>query len=298
MALEAKQLCPVSGAGLRRLVRFQNGRSVFGCAGCGLRRLLPLPSPDELAALYGREEYHSRDLAALHGDLVAGYDDRLPIIKVYQEHLAAIAASRPAPARLLEIGCARGVFLDLARRAGYETAGIEMNAAAAAYAREKFGLAVASGAFEEAGGELGSFDIIAAFDVLEHAPDPALFLERLAAHLRPGGLAVIGTPDASSFLYRLAEALARWSGGSLRRPLFRFYGRGREHLTVFTPANLARLAAGSGLAPLRHYGYGIPLRNMNDIGPLERLALGVLLRRPYEFVLLARKKLDETSAKS
>ena len=47
-----------------------------------------------------------------------------------------------------------------------------------------------------------------------------------AALLRPGGLLVVGTPDSSSLLYRLAEALAVWSGGRLDYPLYRFFGRG------------------------------------------------------------------------
>ncbi len=49
--------CVICGGRLERLAGFANGRSVWRCAGCGLRRLLPLPDPGELDRLYGRPEY-------------------------------------------------------------------------------------------------------------------------------------------------------------------------------------------------------------------------------------------------
>jgi hypothetical protein len=103
-------------------------------------------------------------------------------------------------------------------------------------------------------------------------------------------LAVIGTPDSASLLYCLAEGLARWTGGRLAYPLYRFFGRGVEHLSVFNRRNLRLMMAKFGLEPVTSYGYGIPLDNMTDVRGIYRLGLGLLGRRPYEFVFLARKK--------
>jgi len=284
----AEDICPVCGAGWRRLARFRNGRTVNACVGCGLRRLLPLPSADELERFYGRPEYYTRDLAELHDELVAGYDTDAPIIRLYRRHIEAVRVAVPPPARLLEVGCARGVFLDLARRAGYQVSGVEMNRYAAAYARRNFGLDVSAGSFEEFS-DPGGYDVIAAFDVIEHVIDPAVFMARVAALLKPGGLAFIGTPDSASSLYRLAEALSCRSGGRFNHPLFRFFGRGVEHLSVFDRANLAKLAAKNGLRPLGTYGYGIPVGNMADLSAGYRLALSLLGAKPYEFVMSLEK---------
>jgi len=289
MSVQAPEKCPVCAGSLSRLCRLSADRSIYACDRCGLRRLLPLPSAEELRAYYGRPEYLKADLAELHDQLTAGYDREAPIIRLYRRHLDAIAAQVRPPAKLLEVGCARGVLLDLARQAGYEVAGVEVNGYAADYARENFGLNVLTGDLSEVDpGE--QYDIVVALDVIEHLPDPASALARLASFLRPGGLAVIGTPDRRSFLYRLAEALARWTGGRWTYPARRFYGRGWEHLTVFSRQDLSDLAANVGLSPLDGYGYSIPLGNITGLGPVRRLVLAPLLRRPYEFVLLARKK--------
>ena len=281
--------CPVCGGAFREVCRFANVRTVIVCRGCGLRRLWPLPTDEQLRRFYGRPEYYTSDLAELHDDLIFGYDPESPIVRLYRRHLQAIVAAAPPPARLLELGCARGVFLDLARQAGYRTAGVDINPYAAHYARERFGLeAVATDLRDFAATE--PFDIVAAFDVIEHVADPADFLKRAAGLLRPGGLAVIGTPDSSSFLYVLAEKMARWTGGLLIYPLYRLFGRGVEHLSVFDRKNLGRLAAKAGLEPVRSYGYAIPLANMTDVRGIYRPGLWLLGRRPYEFVLIARKK--------
>ncbi len=279
--------CPICGASLKLLAKFANGRSVLRCVGCGLRRLLPLPDQEELDRLYGRREYYTEDLAELHDDLTAGYDRNAPIIRLYRRHLREIIAAAPPPGRLLEIGCARGVFLDLARGAGYQVAGVEVNGYAAAYARENFGLNMTAADLSRFNAEPA--DVVASFDVIEHVPDPAGFLRRTAELLKPGGLAVIGTPDRSSLLYRLAEGMSRVSGGRLNYPLFRFYGRGVEHLTVFGRAELSGLAARCGLAAVKTYGYGIPAGNMTAVSGIYRLGLGLLAPWPYEFALLARK---------
>lgn len=290
MSIDLGQVvCPVCGGSFREVCRFPNGRTVIACRGCRLRRLWPLPSEEELRRLYGREEYYTVDLAELHDDLKAGYDPEKPIIRLYRRHLDALMAAVPPPARLLEIGCARGVFLDLARQAGYRTAGVEINAYAAAYARERFGLEVVSSDINDYSAP-AKFDVVAAFDVIEHVPDPAGFLRRVAALLRPGGSAIIGTPDSSSFLYILAEKLARWTGGRWHYPLLRFFGRGVEHLSIFNRQNLERLAAACGLETAESYGYAIPLANMTEARGIYGPGLRLLGRRPYEFVLIVRRK--------
>jgi len=290
MIEEVKNLaCPVCGDVFREVCRFSKGCTVIACQGCGLRRLWPLPTDKELRSFYSRQEYYTADLAELHDDLVVGYDPKSPIVRLYRRHLEAIVTAVSPPARLLEIGCARGVFLDLARQAGYRPSGVEINPYAAAYAREHFGMEVAATDIRDLTCA-EPFDIVVAFDVIEHVADPADFLKCAAGLLRQGGLAVLGTPDSGSFLYRLAERLARWTGGRLTYPLYRLFGRGVEHLSIFDRNNLGRLSAKAGLEPVISYGYAIPLANMTDLRGIYRPGLWLLGRWPYEFVLIARKR--------
>ncbi len=49
------------------------------------------------------------------------------------------------------------------------------------------------------------YDVIVAWDVIEHVEDPREFLATLAALLLPGGLLVIGTPNADHISLRTSE---------------------------------------------------------------------------------------------
>jgi SAM-dependent methyltransferase len=53
-----------------------------------------------------------------------------------------------------------------------------------------------------------SFDLVTSFQVLEHVPDPMVFLSELARVARPGGQIVLATPNAATRLY---PGMAPWN---------------------------------------------------------------------------------------
>lgn len=112
--------------------------------------------------------------------------------------------------RLLDIGCATGLFLDEARQAGWQTAGVELSRWAAGVAREKFKLAVFEGLLEEAKYPARHFDAVVMMDVIEHLPDPRGALMEIGRILKPDGILCVSTPDIGSFVSRLLKA--KWWG--------------------------------------------------------------------------------------
>jgi len=117
----------------------------------------------------------------------------------FREALGFLAENRPK--RLLEVGCGTGEFLKQARRFCGSVHGIEFNAEAAALCRQD-GLDVRElklTDMEE------SFDVIAAFQVLEHVPDPGRVIEFWAAHLVPGGFLVVAVPNQDGVLGSLQD---------------------------------------------------------------------------------------------
>ena len=105
--------------------------------------------------------------------------------------------------RLLEVGCARGDFLRVAREC-FDVYGVEPNPE---LAREGQQFAtVYEGLVEHA--PWSEFDVAVAFHVIEHVDSPSQFVSGIAGRLKPGGLLVVETPNIGSVPYRLFRS--RW----------------------------------------------------------------------------------------
>lgn len=126
-----------------------------------------------------------------------------------RQRLELLAAARPgARGALFELGSAAGFFLDEAARAGYSTQGLEISDYAARHAREKLALDVRTASFDDWRPAPESYDVIAAFYVLEHLTDQPRVFETIARALKPGGHFVFALPSANGPLMEFDPA--RW----------------------------------------------------------------------------------------
>jgi len=134
--------------------------------------------------------------------------------------------------RYLDVGCGSGGALGVAHALGWKVAGIEVDGAAAAKAR-RFTGELHVGDVMTAPFAPGRFDVVTAFHVLEHVPDPVAVIRRALAWLAPGGLLIIEVPNAGG----LGAALfgRAWSGLELPR-----------HLSHFSPDTLSRAVEQAG----------------------------------------------------
>lgn len=123
-------------------------------------------------------------------------------LKNAEERLALVRQFRPS-GKLLEVGCARGDFLQVAR--DYFTAfGVEPNPELAQAAAEV--APVHQGTLDDM--PWGHYDIVVSFHVIEHVDSPKRFLTSISDQLSGGGLVVLETPDIDSFPFRLMKS--RW----------------------------------------------------------------------------------------
>lgn len=189
--------CLVCGS-VRRARRFvQRGYPVYRCLDCGLQYVSPTPSAQQLS------EHYARNYAVSLERYAAARERNVA-------RIMELEGWRPERGRLLEIGAAYGHSLSLARERGWDVAGVELSAAAAAYAREHFGLEVFGCDLVDAPLAADSFDAAIMWHVLEHARDPKAQLLRLAGLLKPGGLLGIRVPNAESFGSRVAGQWWPW----------------------------------------------------------------------------------------
>lgn len=197
----------------------------FSCSECGFVFANPVPAQEAIARFYmdlADEEYSQEE---------AGRGRNFATI------LKRLRSFAPPGSLLLDVGAASGIFLNLARNAGYRVAGIEPSAALVADAGKLYGLKLFCGTVEQFTAS-EKFAVITLLDVLEHVTDPGAFLTVLDGFLAPGGMLVIVTPDIGSLA-------ARIMGG-------RWWHYRIAHLNFFNRDSLGRL--------LEKHGFAVVLR--------------------------------------
>ncbi len=112
--------------------------------------------------------------------------------------------------RLLEIGPAYGLFVSLAKDAGFTVDAIEMDERSCHFLHEVVGVnAVQHDNPAEALKNMGMYDVIALYQVIEHLPNPWETLNAIVEHLAPGGIIVIAAPNPDSL--QLSIFGSRWT---------------------------------------------------------------------------------------
>ena len=179
--------------------------------------------------------------------------------------------------RLLEIGCAYGFFLDVARDGFERVEGIDITDAGVRYAREELRLDVVQADFLAHDYGARRFDVVCMWDTIEHLREPQAYVEKIAAHTDAGALLALTTGDIESLNARLRKD--RWR---LIHP--------PTHLHYFSRKSIAQLldAHGFDVVYNRYCGFYRSIGNMaynvlvlrqqkpQLYRPLERLGIGGL----------------------
>ena len=164
------------------------------CLVCDLIYQNPRLSNDELA-LYYPDSYVSYRKKKEDQTVV----ERVGANHAIQRQCARLIRHRTTPGRLLDIGCATGVFLHAMQEKGWEVHGVEPSEHAVAYAREQYELTtITHGVLADTRFPDGSFDVVTLWDVLEHVADPKAVLNEVYRILKPAGLLVISVPNPTS----------------------------------------------------------------------------------------------------
>ena len=234
------------------------------CVACGLTWITPVQTEADIPALY--KGYYTHQTAASSPPTALRLTRRILTSTVGRHMLALLVKLGALPAAqlpslwrelwldegvtgcVLDVGCGNGHFLSALRSLGWQTKGVEPDAAAAAVAREAAGLDVLHSSLEAAKLPEARFDVITMNHVIEHLPDPLGTLSECYRILRPGGRLVIFTPNLASLGHRLFRSA--WL--HLDPP---------RHLFLFTPQTLPSAVerAGFRVESVRTVAGGAPL---------------------------------------
>ena len=229
------------------VVRFtKNNYPIERCTSCWFERTMIQESYAKLTDRYYKKGYFTGEKEwCAYSDYVGD----LPVLKRNFDGVVHLLLQYTEGKRLLDVGCAYGFFLQVAKEHGFDVFGIDVSEFAIREAKKTFGGKVRHGRFGEVIFPPASFDAMTMLDVFEHFNDPVGSIQHARNLLNRDGILVIETNDTQSFWAKLLGS--RWH----------FYIP-PQHLSFFSRQNLTHLLRKEGfhIELVRYPGKWISLR--------------------------------------
>lgn len=214
-------VCSICGRGSEKLVfgditKNNKKYSIFECLACQMWITHPIPSLEELSLLYSTGNYRAKTGKRFN-----------PVLEKIIHFLTIRKRNRIKRyvdcGRILDIGCGRGLFLNIMEKDGWAVTGHEFDEKSASYAIKNYGIDVHAGPLEGKFEE-GSFDVVNINHVLEHLENPGETLTECHRILKKGGLLVIAVPNIDSFQANFGKH--NWFQLDIPFHLFHFSSKG------------------------------------------------------------------------
>ncbi|HOO57121.1 MAG TPA: class I SAM-dependent methyltransferase [bacterium] len=244
--------CPVCDVDDTSFAFTKDGFTFVRCNVCGMLYINPQLDEQKILDQYEKLESQLYWVDVLQTPAQLKYDT-----KKFRGALADIDTFSD-PGKLLDVGCSLGIFLDLARKKGWDVTGVELNQRARKVAKKKFGLDLLDKPLNELDLEDESFDVVTLWEVLEHLTDPNSMLDECYRLLKPGGMLVILVPNCDSIAVRIMQDKAATFGWG--------------HLWYFTPDSLCSI--------LKRHGF-VPFNVSTELGEMDTLENYFQFDDPY-----------------
>lgn len=199
--LEIKE-CPICNLKDISFFAKRNENVFLKCDTCNLVFMNPLPDVKKLISnFYSKESgYHCK--IANNLEKIKKYDKKF--VKIIDK-----LNNFKVTGNLLDVGCANGEFLFLAKKHGFNGYGVEANKYTADIAINN-GLKVFNGALKEANFKDGYFSVVYLGDIIEHVVDPVALLGECKRILKKEGIIVISTPNVDCFWAKATQLICGW----------------------------------------------------------------------------------------
>ena len=190
---------------------------VWHCKECTLRFTQDVPNSAMIGKYYQSESYisHSNTQRGLINKIYQQV--RRYTLQVKSQQIKTLTGKEQGA--LLDVGCGTGEFLHLMKEDGWETLGLEPDAKARDFAKERYNLLVESPEkLYNISNEF--FDAITLWHVLEHIHDLHTVMKEFNRILGPDGVLFIAVPNYLS--KDAATYQANWAAYDVPRHLYHF----------------------------------------------------------------------------
>jgi 2-polyprenyl-3-methyl-5-hydroxy-6-metoxy-1,4-benzoquinol methylase len=192
----ALPVCSICGKGSDRVIFdeiIKNNKvySAYECLVCHVWFTHPIPSLEELSKLYSSGNYR----AETGKRFIPILEKAIHLLTVRKRNRIK---SYVKSGRILDVGCGRGLFLEIMKQDGWKVTGQEFDGKSASYAINRYGIDVHAGTLDGKF-EDESFDVVNINHVLEHLEKPGETLAECHRILKKGGLLVVAVPNIDSF---------------------------------------------------------------------------------------------------
>jgi len=232
-------LCPLCGSEKSEIFAHQLRRGngvVRYCLSCNhgyLVREEAVDAKEYYGELYRQEYSHNADVTATHAREI------FEVYKNYQqERLHHILPHLNPSSRLLEVGASAGQFLTHVMDRVGEVNAIELDKACCAFLGGEFGIDADTEFLENSRFAGKIYDVVCAFQVLEHVEYPVDFLKTIQHATKKGGTIFIEVPNLHDPL------LTVWDVTTYQKFFYH-----SAHLHYFTDVSLSKVARDAGFRP-------------------------------------------------
>lgn len=245
---------------------------LVACKDCNLVVAKDIPTFNELKELYKKDYFFGMEYSDYKADrkaLEANFNQRLKFLNDYLHNKA----------RVVEVGCAYGYFLNLIKDKVDWHKGFDVSPDGIEYAKNKLGVNATTKDFlDDNEIKPNTINLVCMWDVMEHFGEPHKHVEKAAKILKKGGALSLTTGNMSSFVPRVRKD--KWR--MVHPP---------THIYYFDDKNIEKLLAKYGLkvTSVRHKA---TYRNAGSV--FNQLICNKKAKQKKPYVLEAGYKIAKT----
>lgn len=217
-----ERVCPVCNSSEHRHLFYKSGGRYVACIKCQMTYLNPVFKDEFLTEYYRTNHAVQSEIVEMDNSFYQA---------LYVKGLTTIEKFFSVKNNLLDVGCSAGTFLDISRKNGWRTFGLELNKIEAEVSAHK-GHKVYTETIHKVSLD-EKMDVISLWDVFEHIKDGYNFLIAAYDLLSSKGGIFIQSPTSSALAAKILQEKCNMFDGL-------------EHVNLYSKENLEQLASRAG----------------------------------------------------